>query len=63
MEKIMIKKRHGRKDETITLRIKKEDKNVIRQKALLYSNGVLSDFITHAALNYHVKEDDLKGPE
>lgn len=54
-----FKKRAGKKTEFIGLRMSLEDKNKIFQRALLYTEGNLSEFILYAALNYTISREDL----
>lgn len=54
-----IKKRVGKKSEFIGLRCSLEDLNKIRQRALIYCEGNISEFILYAALNYHISRKDL----
>jgi hypothetical protein len=54
-----IKKRSGKKTEFIGLRMSKEDKNKIMQRALLYCEGNISEFLLYAALNYEISRKDL----
>lgn len=54
-----IKKRAGKKSEFIGLRLSLEDLNKIRQRALLYCEGNISEFILYSALNYTISRKDL----
>lgn len=54
-----IKRRNGKKTEFIGMRLSLEDLNRIRQRALLYCEGNISEFMLYAALNYHISRKDL----
>ena len=54
-----IKKRAGKKSEFIGLRLSLEDLNKIRQRALLYCEGNISEFMLYAAINYTISRKDL----
>lgn len=54
-----IKKRAGKKSEFVGLRLSLDDLNKIRQRALLYCDGNISEFILYAALNYTISRKDL----
>jgi len=49
-----------RKSEKIEIRVSKEYKNKLKQKALLYCEGNLSAFITTALNNYVPRREDLE---
>ena len=60
---IRIKKIKNAKSEFIGFKIKLEDKNVLQTRANLFTEGNLSEYILHCALNYQIKKTDLENLE
>lgn len=54
------KKKSKRKTAKLEVRVSPEFKNKLKQKALLYCDGNLSDFILCALENYEMKRKDLE---
>lgn len=57
---MQLKRPMETKSERIDLRVSKEIKNKIRQKAALYTNGKLSEYILYAALNFVASIEDFE---
>jgi len=56
-----IKEKKQYKNERIIFRLKEDEKNMLRVRALLYAEGNLSAYLRHAVLNYMPLKSDLKG--
>ena len=55
-----LRRMKEKKSEFIGLRVSVEELNRIKQRALLYCEGNMSEFILYACLNYEIKEKDLE---
>lgn len=55
-----LKKSKLKKTEFVGLRVSQDELNRIKQRALLYCEGNVSEFMLYAALNYEIKEKDLE---
>jgi len=61
MTKIKMKeKKRKRKSQKIEVRVSEEFKNKVKQKALLYCEGNLSEYILSALENYKPRREDLE---
>ena len=54
------KKKTKRKTHKIEVRVSLDFKNILKQKALLYCGGNLSEYILAALSNYEIKGKDLE---
>lgn len=58
-----IKKDRSHKNDFVAFRLNSHDMHVIQIKANIYTEGNVSAFCRHAALNYEVNMNDLEDPE
>ena len=58
-----LKKKKVYKTRFIGVRCNDEQYNEIKLKANLYTEGNVSEYVLHAALNYEVSRDDLENEE
>ena len=55
-----LKKQKNNKTSRITFRCVQEEENAIMRKALLYTEGNLSEYILYAALNFVPSKEDFE---
>ena len=59
-----LKKQNDQKTSSITFRCRTEQENKIKQKANIYTDGNVSEYILYASLNFIPSKDDLEvGPK
>lgn len=58
-----LKKVSHKKSEFVGVKLTLEELNKIKQRALLYCNNNISEFMRYCALNYAIKEEDLEDAE
>lgn len=56
-----LKKPNKNKSERETFRCTKEDSNKIQQKANIYTEGNVSEYLLFAALNFVPSKEDFEG--